>query len=405
MTRTIPLDRARRIALGALGFAVPRPTGRIDARHLRSVVDRLSLVQLDSVNVLTRAHHLPFFSRLGPYDRDRLDDLLWRSGEYFEYVGHEASVQPMDTFPLMRHRMASPRNWRESRRIEARMPGLLDAVHADIAERGPLAVGELAEGGERSGSWWSVSPGRYALYGLQSTGRVVVADRTSNFTTLWDVPERVIPAELLDAPDVSEHDATVGLVRRAVRAYGIATVADLADYHRQLQAPVKAALAELEAAGEVERVAVEGWRDAAYLDAAATVPRRVVARALVSPFDPLVWFRPRALRLFDFHYRIEIYVPEPKRRFGYYVLPFLLGDRLVGRVDLKADRAAGALRVRAAHVEDHADPVAVAGPLAAELADLGRWLGTPEVVVEPRGGLAPALTVAVGEESGSNRRG
>ncbi len=394
--RRIPLARARRIALGALGFAKPRPTGRVDARHLRAVMDRLSIVQLDSVNVLTRAHHIPFFSRLGPYDRDRLDDLLWRSGEYFEYIGHEAAVQPMDVFPIMRHRMAAPRNWRESRRIEARMPGFLDVVLADIAERGPLAVGELAEGGERSGNWWSVSPGRYALYGLQSTGRVVVAERTSNFTTLWDVPERVIPADVLNAPEPSEHDATVELVRRAVRAYGIATVADLADYHRQLQAPVKAALAELEAAGEVERVHVDGWRDVAYLDTAAPVPRRVDARSLVSPFDPLVWFRPRVERLFDFHYRIEIYVPEPKRRFGYYVLPFLLGDRLVGRVDLKADRAAGVLRVRGAFHEDHADPAEVAPALAGELRDMARWLGLDDgVVVEPRGDLAPELAIAV----------
>ncbi len=391
--REIPLTRARRIALGALGFAKARPTGRIDVRQMRSVVDRLSLVQLDSVNVLTRAHHLPFFSRLGPYDRDRLDDLLWRSGEYFEYIGHEAAVQPMATYPLMRHRMASPRNWRESRRIEARLPGFLDVILSDIAERGPLAVGELAEGGERSGTWWGVSPGRYALYGLQSTGRVAVADRTSNFTTRWDVPERVIPSELLDAPPVSEHDATVALVRRAVKAYGIATVADIADYHRQLQAPVKAALSELEASGEVERVRVDGWKEPAYLATGVAVPRRVDARALVSPFDPLVWFRPRVERLFDFHYRIEIYVPEPKRVYGYYVLPFLLGDRLVGRVDLKADRAERVLRVRAAHHEAHTDPDEVAGPLAAELRDMATWLGLDEVSVEPRGDLAPALAI------------
>jgi len=208
------------------------------------------------------------------------------------------------------------------------------------------------------------------------------------------VPERVIPAELLDAPPVSEHDATVALVRRAVKAYGIATVADIADYHRQLQAPVKAALSELEASGEVERVRVDGWKEPAYLATGVAVPRRVDARALVSPFDPLVWFRPRVERLFDFHYRIEIYVPEPKRVHGYYVLPFLLGDRLVGRVDLKADRAERVLRVRASHHEAHADPDEVAGPLAAELRDMADWLGLDDVSVEPRGDLAPALAIA-----------
>jgi len=392
--REIPLARARRIALGALGFAAPRPKGRIDARHLRGVVDRLSLVQLDSVNVLTRAHHLPFFSRLGPYDRDRLDDLLWRSGEYFEYIGHEAAVQPISTYPLMRHRMTSPRNWRESRRVEARMPGFLDVILDDIAARGPLTVGELAEGGERSGNWWGVSPGRWALYALHATGRVAVAERTSNFVTRWDVPERVIPATWREGHAVDEHDATVELVRRALRAYGIATVADIADYHRQLQAPVKAALRELDDTGEVEAVRVTGWKETAYLATGTAVPQKVAARALVSPFDPLVWFRPRAERLFDFHYRIEIYVPEPKRVHGYYVLPFLLGDRLVGRVDLKADRSAGVLRVRAAHHEGHADPDEVAPALHDELRDIAAWLGLTDVSVEPLGDLAPALAVA-----------
>jgi uncharacterized protein YcaQ len=256
-------------------------------------------------------------------------------------------------------------------------------------------VGDLEEGGERSGNWWSVSPGRWALYGLIDSGQVAVADRSKNFVISYDLPERVIPAEVLDAPIPSDHDATVSLVRRALHAYGIGTVADLADYHRQLQAPVKAALTELVAAGEAEAVRVDGWKEVAYLDTSASVPRRVDARTLVSPFDPLVWFRPRAERLFGFHYRIEIYVPEPKRVHGYYVLPFLLGDRLVGRVDLKADRADGVLRVRAAHHEDQVDPLEVAAPLADELRDMARWLGLADVAVEPRGDLAPELAIAV----------
>lgn len=393
--RTIRIDRARRMAIAAQGLARPRPVGRVDAGHLRRVLDRMTLVQLDSVNVLTRSHHLPFFSRLGPYDRDRLDDLLWRSGECFEYIAHEAAVLPVDLHPFVRYRMASHRSWRTANRLNTAHPGYLDAVLAEVAEHGPLTATDLSNGGDRTGDWWGLSPGKWALAGLHAIGRVAVADRRTNFVIAYDLPERVIPGEVLERPPPSEHESRVELVRRAVRALGVATLADIADYHRQTQAPTKAALVDLVRAGAVEEVRVEGWREAAFVDPALVVPRRSEARALLSPFDPLVWFRPRAERLFDFHYRIEIYTPAPKRRFGYYVLPFLLGDRLVGRVDLKADRAAGVLRVRAAHVEDHADPHEVSGPLAAELSDMARWLDVPEVAVEPRGELASALAVAI----------
>ncbi|MBK5224121.1 MAG: YcaQ family DNA glycosylase [Acidimicrobiia bacterium] len=393
--RTITIARARRLALGAQGFARPRPSGRIGSRHLLSTLERMGLVQLDSVNVLARSHHLPFFSRLGAYDRDRLDDLLWRSRQAFEYVGHEAAVMPIDQHPLMRHRMAGHHRWRRAEQLEAARPGFLDAIMDEIAERGPLSATDLSDGGSRTGPWWGLSPGKVALQALYATGRLAIADRRPNFVTTYDFPERVIPPSVLAEPTPDPHEAARDLLRIAVRAIGIGTLADIADHHRQKAPPARAALADLLAEGVVEEVRVEGWRDPAYLDTSAVVPRRIDARALLSPFDPVVWFRPRVERLFGFHYRIEIYVPEPKRVHGYYVLPFLLGDRLVGRVDLKADRAAGRLRVRGAYAEDHASPHEVAPALADELFDMARWLGLDDVVVEPNGALSAHLADAI----------
>lgn len=392
---TITIDRARRVALAAQGFGRPRPTGRVDGGRLRRMLEQMSVAQLDSVNVLARSHLLPFFSRLGAYDRDRLDDLLWRSGRTFEYIAHEASVLPVDAYPLLRHRMESPHRWRTFDRVESAAPGYADAVLAEVAERGPLTATELVDGGSRTGPWWGLSPGKWALTALHAIGRVAVADRGPNFVISYDLPERVIPSDVLAAPVPDEHDARLELVRRAVRALGVGTVADIADYHRQLQAPVKVALAELVRAGEVEVVRVAGWRDPAYLDPSVVVPRAFHARAVLSPFDPVVWFRPRAERLFDFHYRIEIYTPAPKRTYGYYVLPFLLGDRLVARVDLKADRPAGTLVARGAWVEAHAAPAEVAVALAAELAELAAWLGLSAVAADDVGDLAPALRGAL----------
>ena len=394
--RTIPLARARRIALGAQGFGRPRPSGRIDARHLRGVLQRLGVIQVDSVNVLTRAHHIPFFSRLGSYDRSRLDDLLWRSGETFEYIGHEAAVMPVDHHPLMRHRMRTGDRWRTFERVRTTMPGFVDEVLAEVAEHGPLTATDLTNGGSRTGPWWGLSPGKWALSALHAVGEVAVADRATNFVIAYDVPHRVLPDEVLTLPTPGEEEVTRELTLRALRAHGIGTAADLADYHRQKAAPVRKVLADLVAEGLVEEVRVDGWRDPAYLDPTAVVPRRVEARALLSPFDPVVWFRPRLERLFAFRYRIEIYVPEPKRVHGYYVLPFLLGDELVARVDLKADRAGGALLVRAAFVEPGRDPADVAQALAAELWDMARWLDLDDVVVEERGDLAVELRQAVG---------
>lgn len=394
MTRRLGSAAARRLAIAASGLARPRPD-RVDVRHLRATLRRLAVVQIDSVNVLTRAHHVPFWSRLGPVDRDRLDRWLWRSGEAFEYLAHEASVVPVEHHPLLRHRMAEPHPWRRVERLEAERPGYVRAVLDEVAARGPLAAADLADGGSRTGPWWGQSDGKVALEHLYARGALAIAGRRPTFVTEYDLPERVIPAEVLARPAVPAEEAHEELLLLAAVAQGVGTARDLADHFRLPVTPARAAIERLVAHGRLVPVEVEGWRDPAFLHPDAVVPRRVEASALLCPFDPLIWFRERVERIFDVRYRIEIYVPAPQRLHGYYVLPFLRGDRIVARVDLKADRSAGALLVRAAHLEPGAEPGSVAEALAAELTGMASWLDVPEVRVEPSGDLAPTLAAAV----------
>jgi uncharacterized protein len=390
--RRIPLPQARRIALDAQGLSRRRPVRRVDLRQLTSVFHRLGVLQIDSVNVLTRAHHLPFFSRLGSYDRDRLDRWLWHGKDTFEYHAHEAALIAVDQHRLMRHRMD---HMRRRYPLEGAAARFAEAVRDEIAERGPLAATDLADGGSRTGPWWGRSRGKRAVAHLHRVGDLSVAHRRTNFETVYDLPGRVLPEMALTVERASDHEAHRELLLVASRAHGIGTAADLADYHRLKAAPSKAALTELVAEGRVEMVAVDGWDQPAYLHPEAVVPRRADAQALLSPFDPVVWFRPRLERLFGFHYRIEIYVPEPKRVYGYYVLPFLLGDEMVARVDLKADRKSGVLRVRGAFAEPGRATAAVAGPLAEELAAMAGWLGLGEVDVADNGDLATPLRLAL----------
>ena len=378
---------ARRIALAAQGFAEPRPRGRIDRGHLRRVIARIGLVQIDSVNVLARSHYLPFFSRLGPYPMALLDDLAYKRRELVEQWAHEASLLPIEHYPLLRHRMEAT-NRRSAARIEDGQPGYLDAILAFVRERGPVTVGDL-EGERRRGGWWGWSDGKIALEHHFARGALAIADRR-NFARLYDLPERVLPPSALNgAPPREEQQRE--LLRMSARALGVGTASDLADYYRLKITVARPLIEELADAGELVRVAVEGWRQPTYLHPDARIPRQVNARALLSPFDSLVWERDRNQRLFDFHYRIEIYTPEPKRVFGYYVLPFLLGDRLVARVDLKADRQAGALLVQAAHLEAGASESETAAGLAAELYEMATWLGLGRVEVASKGDLAAAL--------------
>jgi uncharacterized protein YcaQ len=402
-TQRLSAPQARRIALAAQGFADPRPTGRVDARQLRRVLARIAILQIDSVNVFCRTHYMPLFSRLGPYSRDALDKLTAHTAgpvrrELFEYWAHEASLVPVELQPLLRWRMdrANIDAWGGMRRVMRDNPKLVDDVIALVGEQGPIRASEtgIARPARVAGQMWNWHDGKIALEYLFWAGRVTAARRI-NFERHYDLPERVLPPEVLAVPTPSVEDAQRELVRIAARAQGVATEPDLGDYFRLPRADSKARVAELVDAGELVAVEVDGWRAPTYLWPAARRPRRVTARALLSPFDSLVWFRERTERLFGFRYRIEIYTPAPKRVYGYYVLPFLLGESLVARVDLKSDRQAGVLRVQAAYLEDGADPYYVATELAEELAVTAHWLGLSEVVVMPRGDLAPDLAKAV----------
>lgn len=394
---TLSLPEARRIALASLGLARPRPSSRIDIRHLRAVVHQLSLVQIDYVNVLIPAHFLVPFTRLGPYDVRRFHDLIYQRNEFTEQWAHEASIIPMRTWPLLRHRMPPhPPRPRWIKDYMRRNRAYVDRVLAEIETRGPLAASDLPTPADRpaklNGTWIGTIQ-RAILEDLFSEGTLASADRYANFVRAYDLAENRIPTEHFQR-QVDKTDAQRELLLQAAESYGVATAADLADYFRMSIRDARSRLAELVEAAALREVRVESWTETAYLHPKAKLPRCSDAAALVSPFDPLIWFRPRAARLFDFEYRIEIYVPAAKRRWGYYVLPFLLGDRLVARVDLKAHRQQSTLSVIAAYVEPHADPQEVAQALAAELRTLARWLGLENVTVGRRGNLARHLRTA-----------
>ena len=397
----LSLRDARRVALAAQGFGTKRPAGRVDRRHFRRVLDQLGTVQLDSVNVLTRSHELVFFARLGTYDRAALTRWLWSSREVFEYWGHEASLHPVERQPLFRWRMANDHAWGGVREAANGNPGLVEAVLAEVAARGPVSVGELeaAATDQKRSSWWGWSDGKRVMEHLFWTGQVT-ATRRNAFERTYMAPERWLPAAVLATAAPSTREAQRALLLVAARSVGVGTARDLADYYRLPIREAPALLDGLVAEGLLRAARVEGWRQPAYLHPEAHLPRRRMRhRALLSPFDSLIWERQRTERLWGFRYRIEIYVPAPKRVHGYYVLPFLLDEQLVGRVDLKADRQAGVLRAQATWLEgDHgaAERERIAHELAANLGEMAEWLGLEGgVVVMPRGDLAPALTASL----------
>jgi len=391
MRRTdLSLAEARRIALAAQGFADPRPRGRVDIRHLRAVLARVGLLQIDTVNVLVRSHYLPLFSRLGPYHMSLLDDAAYQRRELFETWAHEASLVPIEHYPRLRHRMDEEKAHVRFRRWLEENTAYVEGVLAEVRQRGPLAAGDLSDPGKRKGIWWARSKGKMALEWHFRKGRVMVHKRR-NFTRVYELTERVIPVHILNGGEHNELEAQRALLLFAARAHGVGTARDLADYYRLPVPRARELLAELAMEGTLHTVAVEGWSEPAYLHPKARIPRSVDAQALLSPFDSLIWERARTERIFDFRYRIEIYVPESQRQFGYYVLPFLLGDRLVARVDLKADRQAGRLLVRAAHVENSVDRGRVAAALAEELQTMAEWLELDGVNVGRRGAFASEL--------------
>lgn len=352
-------------------------------------MDRMTILQLDSVNVICRSHFLPMLARLGPYDRDRLDKHLYRSGEYFEFLSHEASIVSQQLQPALRHRSRRDRLWVQ--RAEGELSEYIDAVLDEVTISGPTSVKTLTDPGGRTGPWWGHSKGKRALEVLYITGRLAIKERDKMFVTTYDIPERVFPPEILELEEPGESEAKKQMLMLGAKSHGIGTATDIADYFRLKMPDARPLLAELVEDGQLQMVNVEGWKDPAYLHPEAKRPRAIQSRALLSPFDPVVWFRPRAERLFDFHYRIEIYVPEPKRIYGYYVLPFLLDDEIVGRVDLKADRKAGVLRVKGTYAEDGADRPRVCTELAGALHEMAAWLDLDEVEVQKNGDLAGQL--------------
>lgn len=395
MTETLSEKTARRIALAAQGFARARPAtpGR---RHFRETARRLGVIQIDSVNVLTRTHYLPGFSRLGDYPREALEAEAWGPRRsLFEYWGHEASLLPLESQPLFRWRMERARGgamWTGLSRFGRERGDYIDDVLKEIERRGPVTGGDFATGPRSAPGWWEWSDGKRALEWLFWAGLITTKTR-NGFERVYDLPERALPARILDLPTPTEAEAQRDLVRLAARAMGVATETDLRDYFRMPVAETKARIAELVEAGELTPVMVRDWGKTAFLAPGARVPRRVTGQALLSPFDNLIWHRDRTERLFDVRVRLEIYVPAHKRAHGYYVLPFLEDEALTARVDLKSDRKAGALLVQAAWREPDATPDTPTR-LAAELRRMAGWLGLDRVEVAGRGDLAEALGAA-----------
>ncbi len=392
--RRLTRSQARRIAINAQGLASPRPA-RPNLGHLMRAVRALHVLQIDSVNVVERAHHLTLFSRLGPYDTGLLERA---AGErrVFEYWARMASFAPIEDFALYRYRMER-RARGEGRWIadlNQRRPGYVEAVYHQVVERGPLSTSDLEEPGDKRGPWWGWADGKIALEHLFAAGRVTVAFRR-NFTRYHDIVERVIPADHLERPPLPAAEAQRQLLLQASEALGVATAKDIISYNWLGTAESRPILKDLQETGDLVEVEVEGWSKPAYLHRDAVVPRAIEARALINPFDTYMFNRERIENLHGFAYRIEIYVPEPKRVHGYYVFPFLLGEHLVARVDLRADRKAGVLQVPAAFLEPGSDPTQVARELAVELGEMARWLGMGSVSVGGKGDLSPWLRRAL----------
>ncbi len=393
MSNTLTAAEARRIALAAQGLADPRPTGRVDRRHLRKVLDQIGLIQIDAVNVLVRSQELPLFARLGPHPRSLISDAT-ADGELFEYWVHEASHVPTEHYHLHRWRMSGEHGWGTYARLKERRPEFVDEVLDRVRAAGPVSAGEFNSRVGPKGTWWDWDDAKIALEHLFFTGRVAGRRRPNDFARLYDISERWIPDEVLNREIPTEYAARKELLVLAAKHHGVGTLGDLTDYHRQKNAPCKPLVAELVDEGRLVEVAVQGWKQPAYLHPQARRPRNVNGRALLSPFDSLVFNRERTERVFGFHYRIEIYVPQPQRVYGYYVLPFLLGDELVGRVDLKADRHNSALLVQGSYAEPGVPDEVIVPELAEELQLLATWLTLDTVVVKPRGDLARALASA-----------
>jgi uncharacterized protein YcaQ len=383
---TLSIADARALALAAQGFDTPRPTNKATQRHVNSLISRLGVIQIDSVNVLVRSQELPLFSRLGNHDRNAIPKAT-ESQKIFEYWGHEAAHLPVEIHPLFRWKMEA------ARLGKARHWGLtsfyddnrafVKRMLKHVETNGPTTARELSTRTEKRGAdkktWWDWDESKTALEYLFLTGQLMSRGRGTDFARIYDTPERVLPPNILNAPTPTEHDARKQLLMRSAIAQGVATATDLADYYRQKPAAIKPLIAELLEEGELRAVTVDGWTEKAFMHRSAKLPKQLHATALLSPFDSLVWHRPRNERIFDFHYRIEIYTPKEKRKFGYYVLPFMMNGQMVGRVDLKADRVNSKLLVHSVHTEKGIKRATINDALNNELRALATWLGLDKV--------------------------
>jgi uncharacterized protein YcaQ len=379
---SLSIADARRIALGAQGFDTARPKTKATQRHVDALISRLGVIQIDSVNVLVRSQELPLFARLGNHDRNAIPRATEQQ-KLFEYWGHEAAHLPVDLHPLFRWKMDAARtgkvtHWGLTSFYEENK-AFVKRTLKHVATNGPTTSRVLSTRTEKKGTWWDWDEAKVALEYLFLTGELMSRGRGSDFARVYDVPERVLPQLVIDAPTPNEHDARKQLLVRSAIAQGVATASDLADYYRQRLATVKPLIAELVEEGELREVAVDGWTEKTFVHRNAKLPKQLHATALLSPFDSLVWCRPRNERLFDFHYRIEIYTPKEKRKFGYYVLPFMMNGEMVGRVDLKADRASGVLQAHSVHTEKGVKRSAINEALNAELDVMATWLGLEQV--------------------------
>lgn len=384
-TQTFSLAQARRLALSAQGFAAAPPRAQIRAAHVSRVIERLGVVQIDSVNALVRSHYLPLFSRLGSYPQALLDQLAWgqsRQRKLFEYWGHEASLLPLSLYPLLRWRMDRARAgqgiYQQMARFGREQQPTIARVLAAVTEQGALGAGSLSTREQRAGPWWDWSAEKHALEWLFAAGLVTVAGRRG-FERLYDLPERVLPSALLQQPLLGEAQAQRGLLLQAATALGVATEKDLRDYYRLGPSDSRARLAELVEEGVLQSCSVQGWSQPAFCLSTPRLPRKVVSSALLSPFDSLVWERDRTERLFDFRYRLEIYTPAHKRVYGYYVLPFLHNERIAARVDLRAERASDRLAIHAVHEEAQGLDEGGMQALADSLWRMAAWLGLNQV--------------------------
>jgi uncharacterized protein YcaQ len=374
---SLSIADARALALAAQGFDTARPKTKATQRHVDALISRLGVIQIDSVNVLVRSQELPLFSRLGNHDRNAIPKAT-ESQKIFEYWGHEAAHLPVEIHPLFRWKMEAARlgkakHWGLTSFYDDNK-AFVKRMLKHVEKNGPTTSRELSTRTEKKGTWWDWDEAKVALEYLFLTGQLMSRGRGTDFARIYDTPERVLPGDVLNAPTPSEHDARKQLLVRSAIAQGVATASDLADYYRQKPTTVKPLITELVEEGELRTVAVDGWTEKAFIHRAAKLPKQLHATALLSPFDSLVWCRPRNERLFDFHYRIEIYTPKEKRKFGYYVLPFMMNGEMVGRVDLKADRANSKLLVHSVHTEKGVKRSTINDALNNELRTMASWL-------------------------------